>query len=100
MSRCVCAEQLLYKEKGGKSSRKRKIIRMPFAVDPASDNEALHCNSRESDAKDLVTCPRTQVTRTARTKSWVSRFHPIWGWRNRRNSQKDLREILSDTMQK
>lgn len=35
-----------------KRDQKRKIIRMPFAIDPASDNEALNLNSGESDVRD------------------------------------------------
>lgn len=35
-----------------KKDRKRKIIRMSFAIDPASDNEVLNSNSGESDVKD------------------------------------------------
>lgn len=35
-----------------KDTRKRKIIRMSFAIDPASDNEELNYNSGESDVKD------------------------------------------------
>lgn len=55
-SQCVFFKQLLERNEKGepekKETRKRKIIRMPFAIDPASDNEALNLNSGESDVRD------------------------------------------------
>lgn len=33
-------------------TRKRRIVRTPFAIDPASDNELLNYNSGESEGKD------------------------------------------------
>lgn len=40
------------KTRGKKETKKRKIIRMPFAIDPASNNEVLTYKSGESDVKD------------------------------------------------
>lgn len=52
---CVVLTITLEEWKGNRrekrKEKKRKIIRMPVA-DPASDNEALNCNSGESDVKD------------------------------------------------